>query len=46
MAAVESYSPLADEAHRTLDRDPQCLDRERLIASILIGRAYGDQNGN
>ncbi|MER8922442.1 hypothetical protein [Mesorhizobium sp. M0802] len=32
MAAVESYSPLADEANRIVERDPQCFDRERLIS--------------
>jgi len=32
MAAVENYSPLADEARRILERDPQCFDRENLIS--------------
>ncbi len=32
MAAVENYSPLADEARRILERDPHCFDRENLIS--------------
>ena len=32
MAAVETYSPLADEARRILERDPHCFDRENLIS--------------
>ena len=32
MVAVETYSPLADEARRILERDPQCFDRENLIS--------------
>ncbi|MDX8481246.1 hypothetical protein RFN28_22690 [Mesorhizobium sp. VK24D] len=32
VAAVENYAPLADEARRILERDPQCFDRERLIS--------------
>lgn len=32
MAAVQAYTPLADEARRILERDPQCFDRENLIS--------------
>ncbi|MER9458019.1 hypothetical protein NLY43_01735 [Mesorhizobium sp. C416B] len=32
IAAVENYSPLADEARRILERDPQCFDRENLMS--------------
>ncbi|TPK70430.1 hypothetical protein FKO01_04560 [Mesorhizobium sp. B2-3-3] len=32
IAAVQAYTPLADEARQILDRDPQCFDREILIA--------------
>ncbi|MFD2052657.1 hypothetical protein ACFSQT_05905 [Mesorhizobium calcicola] len=32
MAAVNAYTPLADEARQILDRDPQCFDRELLIS--------------
>ncbi|WP_457154337.1 hypothetical protein [Mesorhizobium sp. P5_C1] len=32
MAAVQAYTPLADEARQILERDPQCFDRELLIS--------------
>ena len=31
-AAIEGYAPLADEARLILARDPDCLNRERLIS--------------
>ncbi|MEW6633327.1 MAG: hypothetical protein AB1440_20855 [Pseudomonadota bacterium] len=33
-AAIEAYTPLADEARLILARDPDCLNRERLIAQV------------
>lgn len=40
MAAVKTYTALADEARQILDRDPRCFDRELLISQNFDWNAH------